>query len=54
MYESHEDDEKKEDEGEKDEDEKEEHEEDAEEVVFGGASPKHGVKPKLPGVPVLK
>lgn len=51
MYESHEDDEKKEDEDEHDD---KEHPEEDEEVVFGGASPKHGVKPKLPGVPLLK
>ena len=50
MYESHEDDEKEEDD---DEEKEEEHKEEDEEVVFGGASPMHGVKPKLQGVPLL-
>lgn len=49
MYESHEDDEKEDE----DEDEDTDFEEDAEELVFGGASPKHGIKPKLQGVPLL-
>ena len=45
-------DEEKEDE-EKEDEEKDEEEED-EETIFGGASPAHGVKPRLQGVPLLK
>jgi len=51
MYEKHGDEEEKADD---EEHEDGEHPEEDEEVVFGGASPKHGVKPKLPGVPLLK
>lgn len=51
MYESHEDDEKEEDETE--EGASSDHKEEDEEIIYGGASPKHGVKPKLQGVPLL-
>jgi len=51
MYEKHGDEEEKADD---EEHEDGEHPEEDEEVVFGGASAKHGVKPKLPGVPLLK
>ena len=57
MYESHEDDEAEDADEEQDDadDHKKDkkHPEEDEEVVFGGASPKHGVKPRLPGVPLL-
>jgi len=55
MYESHGDEEEKHDD-EEDDDEKDKkgEEEEDEETIFGGASPAHGVKPKLQGVPLLK
>ena len=58
MYESHGDEEEKhdeeEDDDEKDKKAKKDEEEEDEETIFGGASPAHGVKPRLQGVPLLK
>ena len=55
MYESHgKSDEEVESDDDEEEDDKKDHNEEDEEVVFGGAIPAHGVKPKLVGVPLLK
>jgi len=51
MYEAHGDEEEK---AKEDKEDEEHDEEDAEEVAFGGSSPKHGVKPKLEGVPLFR